>query len=460
MLTGESLPVDKAPGSEVTGGSISVNGSLTVRITRVGEDTTLAKIIKVVEDAQGKKAPISKTADRVAGVFVPVVMGIALLAAAVWLLAGQEFSFALRVFTSVLVIACPCAMGLATPTAIVVGTGLGAQHGILIKSGEALETLHSVDTAVLDKTGTVTEGRPAVTELETSDEAELLSVAAAVESASAHPLAEAVNEAARARGLEGRYEVRSFENLSGRGLRAELSDGALVLIGSRRLMDESGVDASALEARAQALASEGKTLMYVARGGALLGLIAVADPVRETSAAAIARLHEMGLRVVLLTGDNRAAAEHIGSQVGADEVIAEVLPEDKAGVVKSIQERGGKVVMVGDGINDAPALTQADIGCAVGTGSDIAIESADVVLMRDDLGDVPRAVELSRLTIRNIKENLFWAFCYNTIGIPIAAGVLYPVTGLLLSPMLGALAMSLSSVCVVTNALRLRGKKL
>lgn len=460
MLTGESLPVDKAPGSEVTGGSISVNGSLTVRITRVGEDTTLAKIIKVVEDAQGKKAPISKTADRVAGVFVPVVMGIALLAAAVWLLAGQEFSFALRVFTSVLVIACPCAMGLATPTAIVVGTGLGAQHGILIKSGEALETLHSVDTAVLDKTGTVTEGRPAVTELETSDEAELLSVAAAVESASAHPLAEAVNEAARARGLEGRYEVRSFENLSGRGLRAELSDGALVLIGSRRLMDESGVDASALEARAQALASEGKTLMYVARGGALLGLIAVADPVRETSAAAIARLHGMGLRVVLLTGDNRAAAEHIGAQVGADEVIAEVLPEDKAGVVKSIQERGGRVVMVGDGINDAPALTQADIGCAVGTGSDIAIESADVVLMRDDLGDVPRAVELSRLTIRNIKENLFWAFCYNTIGIPIAAGVLYPVTGLLLSPMLGALAMSLSSVCVVTNALRLRGKKL
>lgn len=299
-----------------------------------------------------------------------------------------------------------------------------------------------------------------MTELETSDEAELLSVAAAVESASAHPLAEAVNEAARARGLEGRYEVRSFENLSGRGLRAELSDGALVLIGSRRLMDESGVDASALEARAQALASEGKTLMYVARGGALLGLIAVADPVRETSAAAIARLHEMGLRVVLLTGDNRAAANHIGAQVGADEVIAEVLPEDKAGVVKSIQERGGRVVMVGDGINDAPALTQADIGCAVGTGSDIAIESADVVLMRDDLGDVPRAVELSRLTIRNIKENLFWAFCYNTIGIPIAAGVLYPVTGLLLSPMLGALAMSLSSVCVVTNALRLRGKKL
>ena len=460
MLTGESLPVDKAPGSEVIGGSIGVNGSLYVRITRVGADTTLSKIIKIVEDAQGKKAPISKIADKVAGVFVPIVMAIAVLAAIVWLIAGQEVSFVLKVFTSVLVIACPCAMGLATPTAIVVGTGLGAQNGILIKSGEALETLHSVNTAVLDKTGTVTEGRPAVTELETSDEAELLSVAAAVESASAHPLAEAVNEAARARGLEGRYEVRSFENLSGRGLRAELSDGALVLIGSRRLMDESGVDASALEARAQALASEGKTLMYVARGGALLGLIAVADPVRETSAAAIARLHEMGLRVVLLTGDNRAAAEHIGAQVGADEVIAEVLPEDKAGVVKSIQERGGRVVMVGDGINDAPALTQADIGCAVGTGSDIAIESADVVLMRDDLGDVPRAVELSRLTIRNIKENLFWAFCYNTIGIPIAAGVLYPVTGLLLSPMLGALAMSLSSVCVVTNALRLRGKKL
>ena len=418
MLTGESLPVDKAPGSEVIGGSIGVNGSLYVRVTRVGADTTLSKIIKIVEDAQGKKAPISKIADKVAGVFVPVVMAIALLAAAIWLLAGEPLSFVLKVFTSVLVIACPCAMGLATPTAIVVGTGLGAQNGILIKSGEALETLHSVDTAVLDKTGTVTEGKPAVTDVlcAGAERAELLSVASAVEAVSAHPLAEAVMRAAGEEGVCNSAPVTEFENLSGRGLSARLG-GLRLLVGSRRLMEESGVDVSPLAP-------------------------------------------ELGLRVVLLTGDNRRAADYIGSRVGADEVIAEVLPGDKADVVRSIQERGGRVIMVGDGINDAPALTQADVGCAVGGGSDIAIESADVVLMKDDLGDVARAVRLSRLTITNIKENLFWAFCYNTIGIPIAAGVLWPFFEILLSPMLGALAMSLSSVCVVGNALRLRGKKL
>ena len=461
MLTGESLPVDKAPGSEVIGGSIGVNGSLYVRITRVGADTTLSKIIKIVEDAQGKKAPISKIADKVAGVFVPIVMAIAMLAAIVWLIAGQEVSFVLKVFTSVLVIACPCAMGLATPTAIVVGTGLGAQNGILIKSGEALETLHSVNTAVLDKTGTVTEGKPAVTDVlcAGAPREEILAVASAVEAASAHPLAEAVLRAAGEAGICNSAPVTGFENLSGRGLSAELG-GERVLVGSPRLMEESGVDASALSGEAARLSGEGKTVMFVARGGELLGAIAVADPVRETSAAAIARLKEMGLRVVLLTGDNRRAANYIGAQVGADEVIAEVLPGDKADVVRSIQEKGGRVIMVGDGINDAPALTQADVGCAVGGGSDIAIESADVVLMKDDLGDVPKAVRLSRLTIANIKENLFWAFCYNTIGIPIAAGVLYPFFEILLSPMIGALAMSLSSVCVVGNALRLRGKKL
>ena len=461
MLTGESLPVDKAPGSEVIGGSIGVNGSLYVRITRVGADTTLSKIIKIVEDAQGKKAPISKIADKVAGVFVPIVMAIAVLAAIVWLIAGQEVSFVLKVFTSVLVIACPCAMGLATPTAIVVGTGLGAQNGILIKSGEALETLHGVNTAVLDKTGTVTEGKPAVTDVlcAGAPREEILAVASAVEAASAHPLAEAVLRAAGEAGICNSAPVTGFENLSGRGLSAELG-GERVLVGSPRLMEESGVDASALSGEAARLSGEGKTVMFVARGGELLGAIAVADPVRETSAAAIARLKEMGLRVVLLTGDNRRAANYIGAQVGADEVIAEVLPGDKADVVRSIQEKGGRVIMVGDGINDAPALTQADVGCAVGGGSDIAIESADVVLMKDDLGDVPKAVRLSRLTITNIKENLFWAFCYNTIGIPIAAGVLYPFFEILLSPMLGALAMSLSSVCVVGNALRLRGKKL
>ncbi len=461
MLTGESLPVDKAPGSEVIGGSIGVNGSLYVRITRVGADTTLSKIIKIVEDAQGKKAPISKIADKVAGVFVPVVMAIAVLAAVIWLIAGQPVSFVLRVFTSVLVIACPCAMGLATPTAIVVGTGLGAQNGILIKSGEALETLHSVNTAVLDKTGTVTEGRPAVTDVLCAggSRGEVLSVASAVEAVSAHPLAEAVMRAAGEAGVCSTARVTGFENLSGRGLSAEL-DGQRVLVGSGRLMAENGVDAAALSAEAERLSGEGKTVMFVARSGELLGAIAVSDQVRETSRAAVARLREMGLRVVLLTGDNRRAADYIGAQVGADEVIAEVLPGDKADVVRSLQEKGAKVIMVGDGINDAPALTQADVGCAVGGGSDIAIESADVVLMKDDLGDVPKAVRLSRLTITNIKENLFWAFCYNTIGIPIAAGVLYPFLGILLSPMLGALAMSLSSVCVVGNALRLRGKKL
>ena len=461
MLTGESLPVDKAPGSEVIGGSIGVNGSLYVRVTRVGADTTLSKIIKIVEDAQGKKAPISKIADKVAGVFVPIVMAIAVLAAIVWLIAGQEVSFVLKVFTSVLVIACPCAMGLATPTAIVVGTGLGAQNGILIKSGEALETLHGVNTAVLDKTGTVTEGKPAVTDVlcAGAERGEILAVASAVEAASAHPLAEAVLRAAGEEGICSSAQVTGFENLSGRGLSAQLG-GEKVLVGSPRLMEESGVDVSAISGEAERLSGEGKTVMFVARGGALLGAIAVADPVRETSAAAIARLKEMGLRVVLLTGDNRRAANYIGAQVGADEVIAEVLPGDKADVVRSIQEKGGRVIMVGDGINDAPALTQADVGCAVGGGSDIAIESADVVLMKDDLGDVPKAVRLSRLTIANIKENLFWAFCYNTIGIPIAAGVLYPFFEILLSPMIGALAMSLSSVCVVGNALRLRGKKL
>lgn len=462
MLTGESLPLDKSIGSEVTGGSISINGALSVEITRIGEDTTLSKIIRIVEDAQGKKAPISKTADKVAGVFVPCVMVIAVLAAIVWLIVGKDLSFVLRVFTSVLVIACPCAMGLATPTAIVVGTGLGAANGILIKSGEALETLHGVSTAVLDKTGTVTEGRPAVTDIvaAAAGREELLSLAALVESASSHPLASAVIEAAQAESLSSSLTVSAFEDLSGRGISAELSDTSRVFIGSARLMNENGIDVSAIEADIERLAGEGKTVMLVASNGILLGLIAVSDPLRDTSVAAIERLHELGMRVVLLTGDNQRVGNYIGSLIGADEVIAEVLPGDKADVVRALQERGERVVMVGDGINDAPALTQADIGCAIGGGSDIAIESADVVLMKSDLGDVPRAVRLSRLTIRNIKQNLFWAFCYNTIGIPIAAGVLYPFTEILMSPMLGALAMSLSSICVVGNALRLRGKKL
>ena len=461
MLTGESLPVEKAAGSEVIGGSVNENGVLYVRVTRTGDDTTLSRIIRFVEDAQGRKAPISKTADKVAGVFVPVVMGIALLAAVIWAVAGQEFSFVLRVFTSVLVIACPCALGLATPTAIMVGTGLGARHGILIRSGEILEITHSVDTVVLDKTGTVTEGAPAVTEVLphqcTSDD--LLSAAAAVEAVSAHPLANAITAYAKEHGHGDPARPESFENLSGRGLKAELG-GVTVLAGNRRLLEENGVDVTPLSADAERLAAQGQTPMYFARGGELLGLISVADPVKETSAAAIRQMKEQGIRTVLLTGDNRAAADHIGALVGVDEVIAEVLPEEKAGVVEKLQADGRKVMMVGDGINDAPALTAATVGCAIGSGSDIAIESADIVLMRSDLQDVPRAIRLSRLTLRDIKQNLFWAFCYNTIGIPIAAGLLYALGGPLLSPMFAGAAMSLSSVCVVGNALRLGRAKL
>ena len=461
MLTGESLPVEKSVGSEVIGGSVNQNGALYVQVTRTGEDTTLSRIIRFVEDAQGKKAPISKTADKVAGVFVPTVIGIALAAAVAWAIAGQPFAFVLRVFTSVLVIACPCALGLATPTAIMVGTGLGAKHGILIRSGEILEITHSVDTVVLDKTGTVTQGSPAVTEIlpYNCEKSDLLAVAAAIEAVSAHPLAEAISACAAEQGLTDLPKPDSFENLSGKGLRAVLH-GEIVLAGNRRLLEEEGVDISPLLAEANRLASQGQTPMYFAKNGALLGLISVADPVKETSAAAIRKMQEAGICTVLLTGDNQAAANHIGALVGVDEVIAEVLPEEKAGVIQKLQAQGRKVMMVGDGINDAPALTQAEVGCAIGSGSDIAIESADIVLMRDDLEDVPRALRLSALTLRDIKQNLFWAFCYNTIGIPIAAGVLYLFGGPLLSPMFAGAAMSLSSVCVVGNALRLGRAKL
>ena len=461
MLTGESLPVEKSAGSEVIGGSVNQNGALYVQVTRTGEDTTLARIIRFVEDAQGKKAPISKTADKVASVFVPVVMAIAVLSAIAWAAAGEPFAFVLRVFTSVLVIACPCALGLATPTAIMVGTGLGARHGILIRSGEILEITHRVDTVVLDKTGTVTKGEPtvmAVVPYQCGGDV-LLTAAAAVESVSAHPLANAITAYAATQSLGELPRPEHFENLSGRGLRATL-EGRTVLAGSRRLLEESGVDPAPLLEEAERLASQGQTPMFFARDGVLLGLISVADPVKETSAAAIARMKELGIRTVLLTGDNHAAANHIGALVGADEVIAEVLPGEKAGVVQRLEREGRTVMMVGDGINDAPALTAATVGCAIGSGSDIAIESADIVLMRSDLQDVPRALRLSALTLRDIKQNLFWAFCYNTIGIPIAAGLLHLFGGPLLSPMFAGAAMSLSSVCVVGNALRLGRAKL
>ena len=461
MLTGESLPVEKQVGGEVIGGSVNQNGILYVKVTRIGEDTTLSRIIRFVEDAQGKKAPISKTADKVAGVFVPTVICIALLAAIAWAISGQPFPFVLKVFTSVLVIACPCALGLATPTAIMVGTGLGAKQGILIRSGEILEITHSVDTVVLDKTGTVTQGKPAVTKVipYECDETTLLEAAASIEAVSSHPLAEAITAYAKETGLTTPAKPDTFENISGQGLKAQIN-GETVLAGNRRLLDANHVSVQPLAAQAECLAAQGETPMYFARSDRLLGLISVSDPVKESGVTAIEKLKTQGIQTVLLTGDNHAAANHIASLIGVDQVIAEVLPEEKAGVIQKLQQEGRRVMMVGDGINDAPALTQADIGCAIGSGSDIAIESADIVLMRDDLQDVSRALQLSASTLRNIKQNLFWAFCYNTIGIPIAAGLLYLFGGPLLSPLFAGAAMSLSSVCVVGNALRLGRAKL
>ena len=491
MITGESIPVEKTIGSNVIGGSMNINGVLYVKITKVGEDTTLAKIIKFVEDAQGKKAPISKLADQVAGVFVPAVICIAILASVIWALLGQEVSFILRIFTSVLVIACPCSLGLATPTAIMVGTGLGASHGILIRNGEILEIAHQIDTVVLDKTGTITEGKPTVRQViaEGISEEMLLKLAGVVENVSDHPLAHAVVEAAygTAENVSKDYEVVEFENISGMGIVAKVAvaqealQGSLaiddatskdvdehgarqmsVLIGNKRLMESKGIEDKSANIWLQVdrLSKEGQTPLIVAIDGRVVGVISVADAIKETSRAAIEAMKQQGIHVVMLTGDNQGAAMAIGEQAGVDEIIAEVMPEDKANVVSSLQAKGAKVMMVGDGINDAPALTQADVGCAIGNGSDIAIEAGNIVLMRSDLMDVPSAIRLSKLTIRNIKQNLFWAFLYNTIGIPLAAGILYPIAGILLSPMFGGFAMSLSSVCVVTNALRLGTKKL
>ena len=459
MLTGESLPIEKTEGSLVTGGSINISGAIYVTVTKIGKDTALAKIIKFVEDAQNKKAPFSKMADKVAGVFVPVVITIAVIAAAAWLIAGKDISFALRVFTSVLVIACPCALGLATPTAVMVGTGLGAENGILIRNGEILEITHTVKAAVFDKTGTVTVGKAAVTDIYADDKARLLKTAAAAEADSAHPLAQAVTAYAAENGINVAGRAEKSEYISGKGLRC-IINGENILLGNASLLAEGGADISKYRETGEKLAGEGKSLIYAAVNGECIGLIAIADQVRETSNDAFARLKKLGIKTVILSGDNKACAEYIGAAVGADEVYSEVLPEEKAKIISEIKQKYGVVMMVGDGINDAPALTEADIGCAVGGGSDIAIEAADIVLMKNDPLDVPRAIRLSRLTITNIKENLFWAFCYNAICIPIAAGLLYVFGGTLLSPMLAGLAMSLSSVFVVGNALRLRGKKL
>ncbi len=456
MLTGESLPIDKKVGDKVYGGSVNLDGVLYVKVTHIGEDTTLSKIIKFVEEAQSKKAPISKTADKVAGVFVPVVIAIATVAAVIWLIVGKDIAFALKVFTSVLVIACPCALGLATPTAIMVGTGLGASNGILIRNGEVLEVIHNVKAIVFDKTGTLTAGKPTVTDYIGDNSAIVL--AACCEIASSHPLALAVREYADNLGVNY-TQPDEFKNVSGKGVGAVVGDKE-VLVGKGAFLSDNGIDISRFNDSAQKFASEGKSVAYVAVNGRCAGLFAIADTLKDNSLTALQRLKKQGIKTVILSGDNRLAAEYIGKRVEADEVYSEVLPDGKAEIIKEIRQKYGTVMMVGDGINDAVALTEADIGCAIGGGSDIAIESADIVLMRSDICDVPRAINLSRFTITNIKQNLFWAFCYNTICIPVAAGVLYAFGGPLLSPMLGGLAMSFSSVFVVGNALRLRGKKL
>ncbi|WP_310602827.1 heavy metal translocating P-type ATPase [Anaerosporobacter sp.] len=472
MLTGESIPVEKQVSDEVIGGSINYNGVMYVKVTRTGEDTTLSKIIKLIEDAQSKKAPIAKIADKVAGIFVPTVITIAVVAAIVWLVLGYEFAFVLKIFVSVLVIACPCALGLATPTAIMVGTGLGASNGILIKSGEALETTHKVDVVVLDKTGTITNGKPQVTDVISNsyEQNELLVIASRVEAVSDHPLAKAIVNRAKELIHENptldtliqskRFTVKEFQNISGKGVEAEFENGSKIIIGNERMITDYNIALEQYREEANRLANEAKTPMFVAIDTMLVGIIGVADTIKDTSIEAIEQIKKLGIKVYMLTGDNKLTAEHIGKQVHVDEVVAEVLPADKADVVANLQKNNNVVMMVGDGINDAPALVQADIGVAIGSGSDVAIESGDIVLMKSGLQDVYKSIRLSKLTIRNIKQNLFWAFFYNMIGIPIAAGVFYGLNQTLLSPMIAGFAMSLSSVCVVGNALRLRMKKL
>ena len=460
-ITGESLPVEKVPGDAVTSATVTSSGYLELRATRVGGDTTLSQIIRLMEEAASSKAPISRLADRISGIFVPVVMAISLTAALLWaFVGGMDVRFCLSIAIAVLVISCPCALGLATPVAIMVGTGQAAQQGILIKSAESLELLHKVQTVVLDKTGTVTMGQPRVTDILCAPgvtEEELLCVAASAEKPSEHPLAHAIVEESQARHIP-LCPVSGFRSVPGGGIQATLS-GEAVLAGNAGYLAQNGVSLAAMEADAHRLAEDVKTPLFFAESGRLLGCVAVADVVKPDSAKAIAALRRMGRRVVLLTGDNQRTANAIARQIGVDQVIAQVLPQDKAKCVAQLQQQGQRVAMVGDGVNDAPALAQADVGLAIGAGTDIAIESADVVLMKSSLLDIPAAMDLSRAVLRNIKQNLFWAFFYNSIGIPVAAGVLYPALHLTLNPMLAAAAMSLSSVCVVSNALRLRGWK-
>ena len=460
MITGESIPVEKGIGDEVIGASINKSGYIKYEATKVGKDTTLAQIVRLVEEAQGSKAPIAKMADIISGYFVPIVIGLALLAAIGWLMAGESITFALTIFISVLVIACPCALGLATPTAIMVGTGKGAENGVLIKSGEALETAHHINTIVFDKTGTLTEGKPKVTDVISLQipEDELLLLAASCEVGSEHPLGEAIVRFAREKNMSLK-ESSHFKAVTGHGIEA-IVEKQEILIGNKTLLHERAISSEPLDHEANQLAEEGKTPMFIAIDGKLEGIIGVADTLKPNSKAVIEALHHMGIKVAMITGDHQKTAEAIAKQAGIDEVLAEVLPKDKAQVVEKLQKEGGKVAMVGDGINDAPALAGADLGIAIGSGTDVAIESADIILMKSDLMDVITALKLSKATIRNIKENLGWAFGYNVLGIPVAMGLLYIFGGPLLNPMIAAAAMSLSSVSVLCNALRLRKFKI
>ena len=458
MLTGESIPVSKAVGDEVIGASLNKTGSFILKATKIGKDTALSQIIHLVEQAQGSKAPIAKLADKVSGVFVPIVIGLALVSGLAWYFLGQEsWVFALTITISVLVIACPCALGLATPTAIMVGTGKGAENGILLKSGEALEEANHVNMVVFDKTGTITNGTPVVTDVVTADNTDadaLIRLAASLEVASEHPLGEAIVAKAKEKGATF-DEVTNFEAIPGFGIKGHVGE-TLVFLGNEKWMRENGLVDEAMNEQANHFAEQGKTPLYIGYNDAVQGLIVVADTVKESSARAIQTLHEMGIQVAMMTGDHERTAQAIAAEVGIDRVFSEVLPQDKANYVSKLQEEGYIVAMVGDGINDAPALAQAQVGIAIGTGTDVAIESADAVLMKSDLMDVPAMLKLSRATIRNIKENLFWAFAYNVIGIPFAMGVLHLFGGPLLNPMIAGAAMSFSSVSVVLNALRLK----
>jgi Cu+-exporting ATPase len=459
MISGESMPVAKAPGSEVVGATLNKSGSFFFRTTKVGKDTVLSQIIRLVEEAQGSKAPIQRLVDVIAGYFVPIVISIAIAVFVIWFDFGPTppLTFALLNFVAVLIIACPCALGLATPTAVMVGTGKGAENGILIKGGESLETVHRVDTILFDKTGTLTKGQPEVTDIVTLDafgEDGILRFAGAAEKRSEHPLGEAVLRKARERNDEI-GEAAEFQALEGLGVEAVV-EGKKVLLGNRRLMSERGIDTAELLNRSEDLSAQGKTVLFMAVDGKLAGLLAVADTLKDNSAEAVAGLRKMGLEVIMLTGDHRKTAEAVAAQAGISRVIPDVLPENKVREIKKLQEAGHRVAMVGDGINDAPALAQADVGIAIGTGADIAMEASDITLIRDDLRAVASAIALSKRTLMVIRQNLFWAFFYNVVGIPVAAGILYPFFGLLLNPIIASAAMAFSSVSVVSNSLRLR----